>query len=261
MSFTPPPPPPPPPPATVEEKVPPAAWLVPLGAALAVVGAFIPWFRPVVSGTVAGQSHSETVKDAVHSWNDGKIGLLAPIALAVVAFGVVALLTGRQSARFSRGSKGPVVAAARGAMIAGAVSLVAMLIAWAFVPSQYKFTDSGREYSWDDFKKLLVNAGVTNVDLSRGAQAGYWLTVAGAIVVLVGGILMLVTRRKPTEVSGSTFGAAPVGAYPPPVGGQYGPPPANQYGAPQAPQQGWQQPPAAPQAPQQGWQPPAPPQH
>ncbi len=221
MSAMPPPPPPshgapppPPPPvrqSEVEEKAPPVAWLVPLAAVLAVVGVFTPWFKPQISGTVNGRSDSgDAVKDALYSWKEGKLGLVAPIVLVVVAIGIVAMLAGKNS-RFHRGSTSPVVNGARGAIIAGVVAVGAVVVSYFLLPSQYTFTDGAKEYSWDELENLFRAQGVSDVDLSQGPQIGLWLTVAGGVVAIIGGVLMLVTRSKPAPVAQVPGGFPPAG--------------------------------------------------
>lgn len=169
---------------------PPAAWLVPAAAALAVVGTVFPWFRPHVRVGSASRDY-----DGLYSVRDGKIGLLAPIVLVVVAVMVVGLLRGRARGRLA-GSVDPVRTVAKYAIGAGAASLVCVLIAWFLVSSQYRFTDSaGATISWDGYAARLASVGGS---LSRGPQPGYWLTVAAAALAVVGGALML-AQAGPVE--------------------------------------------------------------
>jgi hypothetical protein len=222
--------------------VPPAAWLVPLAAVLALVGAFTPWFKAKATASAAGQTIHHTF-DGLYSFKDGKIGLLAPILLVVLAIGVVGLLLGRSPARFSRGSAHPVASAGKAAVVVGVLSLICTLIAWFLVKSQYKFKESGKEYSWDDYIKVAKAAGV-KLELSRGPQLGYFLTIAAGVVAIIGGVLMILAARGASAApSGYQPGAAPGGYQPPPPGGYQ----------PQQPPPGYQ-----PQAPG-GYQPPPPP--
>ena len=195
-------PPPPPVTQTAPVQAPPVAWLVPLAALLAVIGAFTPWFRP--HGEAGGASKDF---DNLYSWKDGKIGLVAPIILVILAISVIGLLQGKARGRFASGPD-PVRSVAKYCIGAGVVSLVCLLIAWFLVTSQYKFQVPGRTYSWDDFEKL----GVT---LSRGPQIGYWLTLVAGVLAIVGGVLMLLAA-KPVPVS-------PSGAFPPPQNGAFPP--------------------------------------
>ncbi len=224
----------PPPAAPVQTqavKVPIVAWLVPLAALLAVIGVFTPWFRP--KATVSGRSESST--NALYSFEDGKIGLLAPILLLVLAIGVVGLLVGRAPARFSKGSAHPVASAGKGAVIVGAVSLVGAVIAWFLVKSQYKFPGpNGRDLSWDNFIRAAKALGV-NVELSRGPQIGYFLTIAAAVLAIVAGVLMIIAARGSTtsvshpgyQPAGAAQGYQPAGARHgfQPVPGGYAPAP------------------------------------
>lgn len=196
---------PPPPPGTVPvAKAPPVAWLIPLAALLAVIGVFTPWFKP--HGEVGKYSQDF---DALYSVKDGKIGLLAPIALVVLAISVVGLLRGKVRGRLA-GSADPVRSAAKYAIGVGVGSLICLVIAWVMVTSQYKFTLNGTEYSWSDFESKVKAAGGT---LSRGPQFGYWLTLAGALLAVIAGIVMLVQAKSAAPAGTPT--PPPPGAYPP----------------------------------------------
>jgi hypothetical protein len=226
-------PPPPPPLGAFEQEdvpTPPIAWLVPLAALLAVIGAFLPWFHGNVS--VPGRG-SRSFQDSLYSYADGRIGLLPPITLVVLSISVIGLLRGKTPRRFTRGSSGPVVSAARGALIIGGVSLVCVIIAWFLVPTQYKFTEQGQKVSWNDELDRLHAAGV-DASFSRGPQVGYFLTIAAAVLAVVAGALMLLLRSK-------AGGPAQVAAYPPPAGAY--PPPGPQQWNPQPGPQQWGQPP------------------
>lgn len=196
-----------PPGVTPVPKAPPIAWLIPLAALLAVIGAFTPWFKP--HGQIGRYSQDF---DALYSFKDGKIGLIAPIALVVLALSVIGLLQGKVRGRLA-GSTDPVRSMAKYAIGVGVVSLVCLLIAWFLVTTQYKFTVGGQEYSWNDFESKLKTAGGT---LGRGPQIGYWLTLVGALLAIVAGVVMLVQAKSSTP-------AQPVGApqrtLPPPPSG------------------------------------------
>ena len=205
---------------TQEAKAPVVAWLVPLAALLSLVGAFTPWFRP--KATVSG--HSESTTNALYSWEDGRIGLLAPILLVVLAVGVVGLLRGKAPARFSRGSAHPVATAGKLAILFGGISLVCAALAWFFVKSQYKFPGpNGRDLSWDDFIKAAKQLGV-DVKLSRGPEIGYFLTIVAAVLAIVGGVLMILAARNATTASTGQ----PSTGYPPAGQPSTGYPPAGQ---------------------------------
>lgn len=189
--------PPVPPPAAPDTSravsVPVVAWLVPVAALLAVVGAVTPWFKAKATASAAGQSIHHTF-DGLYSFKDGKIGLLAPVLLVIIAIGVVGLLIGRSPARFGRNSANPVASAGKAAIVAGALSLVCVIIAWFLVKTQYKFKDNGKSYSWDDYIKLAKDSGV-KLELSRGPQIGYFLTIAAGLVAIIAGVLMVLAAR------------------------------------------------------------------
>lgn len=179
----------PPPPQltkTPAERPPAVAWLIPAAAVLAVVGVFTPWFSP--TGTYHGHLVLRA-ESALYSWKDGKIGLLAPILLVIAGLGVAGLMRGKVVSRFERGAHGPVAAAARNSMIVGVVSLVAAGIAWFLVPNQFDNIPSDAGGSWD-------GAAQMGIDMSRGPQVGYWLTIVAALLSIVGGALMYAMRDK-----------------------------------------------------------------
>jgi Co/Zn/Cd efflux system component len=162
------------------------AWLVVLAGALALVGAFTPWFRPKASA----HGRSISARDSVYTWDDGKIGILASVLLVLAGFGVLALLLGKASRRFTANGRHPVENAGRTSMIAGAVGLVVSGGAWILVPHQYK--------QWDEIQSEVRSIGGT---LSRGPQIGFFLTVAAAILALVGGAVLIAAHRRKGSVS------------------------------------------------------------
>ncbi len=198
---------PPPPPGTVAAaKAPTVTWLLPAAALLALIGALTPWFTP--HGQAGGVSKDF---DSLYSFNDGKIGLVVPIANVVVAIMAIGLLQGRTRGRLSS-APDPVRSVARYAIIAGAVSALCLVIAWFFVTSQYKFELNGTELSWDDFAARLKAAGGS---LTKGPQIGYWLSAAAAVVAIVGGLLIMV-QTKPTQPARSGPPPAPPALQKPP---------------------------------------------
>ena len=194
---------PPPPPGVVPtEPAPPVAWLIPLAALLAVIGAFTPWFTPEAS--VNGRTID--AQNSLYSWKDGKVGLIAPIVLVIIGFTVFGLLRGKRGGRFAAAAD-PVKAAGRYAAIAGVVSVVCLVIAWFLVTSQYTFNG----LSWDELEKRLAAAGGT---LSRGPQIGYFLTIAAAALAIIGGVLMMTMSKRSTPATNATpppptYGPAP----------------------------------------------------
>lgn len=179
---------PPPAPGTVAvTNAPPVAWLLPLAAVLAVIGVFTPWFRP--HGEAGGASKDF---DSLYSFKDGKVGLIAPIVLVVIAIMAIGLLRGKVRGRLA-GAGDPVRTLAKYAVIAGVVSAVCLVIAWVLVSSQYKFSLNGSELSWNDFESRLKAVGGS---LSRGPQIGYWLTAAAAVLAIVAGVVMMLQTKS-----------------------------------------------------------------
>jgi hypothetical protein len=213
---------PPPPPGTMPvAKAPPIAWLIPLAALLSVIGVFTPWFTP--HGQIGRYSQNF---DSLYSFKDGKIGLIAPIALVVLAVTVIGLLRGKVRGRLA-GSADPVRSAGKYAIGVGIVALVCLVIAWFLVTTQYKFTLAGTEYSWNDFEAKVKQAGGT---LSRGPGIGFWLTLVGGLLAVIAGVVMLMQAKAtaPPPPQLPPPGAFP-GGYPPAAGPQYGAyPPAQQ---------------------------------
>ena len=150
--------------------------------------------------------------DSLYSFKDGKVGLVVPIALVVIAVTAIGLLLGKPRGRLSS-APDPVRSIARYAIIGGAVSAVCLLIAWFFVTSQYKFDLNGTELSWDDFAARLKAAGGS---LTKGPQIGYWLSVAAAALAIVGGVLIMLQRKQNRPGQGGPQPAPPSLQKPPP---------------------------------------------
>lgn len=191
-SYPPPPPPvgappafPPPVPGTQPVQAPAVAWLVPVAALIAVIGAFTPWFDPT-----AERNGVNLLKGggALYSWKDGRIGLAAPILLVILAISVIGLLRGKVSRRFS-GSQNPVRSVGKVTIGLGVVALVCVVIAWFLVPGQYHFiTTDGTSFSWHDLQRHGLKMG-------RGPQIGFYLTIVAGVLAIVGGIAMLATAK------------------------------------------------------------------
>ena len=91
------------------------------------------------------------------------------------------------------------------------MAVVCTVVAWFMLPSQYKIDGpDGRKLSWDDAVKLAKQEGI-NLDISRGPQIGFWLTIAGAVLAIAGGVLLMAAGKK------AAVALPPVPPPPPPV--------------------------------------------
>lgn len=182
--------PPPPPGAAAAVKVPPLAWVIVIGGVIGFIGLFTPWFRPEIK--VQGETFHG---DSLFAWEDGRVGLIGPIFLGLIALGAFLALIGKQR-RAVRFGKDEVESVGIAAMIAGAVAIVALLIAWFMVTSQYKVPTDFK--NWDDMVKQVEAAGGS---VSRGPGIGFWLTGIGGVVSLVGGALTFFAHKSTSGAS------------------------------------------------------------
>ncbi|MBV9594786.1 MAG: hypothetical protein JO147_13445 [Actinobacteria bacterium] len=215
-------------------QVPAWAWLFVLAAILGVIGAIMPWFQPTIGGrTIPGAT-------VVHSWNDGRIGLLGPILMLAGGIRWFAGLIGRGQvavARRGRYVANPLKSASVYALIVGAVTLALLAVAYGLVPENYK--------DWDQAKQFAHQAGLS---LGRGPALGFWLVLAAGGIFLALGAYGWIAFRKQAETA-APFAATGYGAPSYPSRGYVGPGyPATGYGAPGYPASG---------APASGFIPPA----
>ena len=153
------------------------AWLPATFAVVALVGAALPWFAPTGTGRGARLDIPEA-----YCWQAGRIGFLAPLVLVVVALLVVGPRLGwfakNQPARRLRRD---------GLLLAGAglAAGIVLALTWVLLPKSYTFSG----LTWD----ALVGIGL---DLRRGPQPGYFLTVAAAADAVVCGIVYLFAGRR-----------------------------------------------------------------
>jgi hypothetical protein len=158
--------------------------LIPLAALLALVGAVTPWFAPV--GTV-NDVRVLQAEHALYSWKDGRLGLIAPIALTILGIGVIALMRGRTSGRFRR-SDSPLSSAGNRALWVSLISAGGLGASWEFVTHQYRPpVDNGG--SWDGAQQM-------GIAMSRNPQVGFYLTAAAVVLALVGGIALKSAGRR-----------------------------------------------------------------
>lgn len=185
-------------------------WLVPLGALLAVVGLFTPWFKPSIKATRPGNGGRVSLPfENLYSIKDGRIGILAPVVLVVVAVGVVSLLQGRVPRRFAGKSRHPVSSAGLSAIGAGVLSLLFLVVAWFLLPGQLTVSksDAGEKLSgYNKIKDRLEGLGYKDLVLSHGAKIGFWLTAIGALLVIVAGVLLFLDGKKQQAAQAGKIG-------------------------------------------------------
>ncbi|MEO6886727.1 MAG: hypothetical protein ABI232_10670 [Jatrophihabitantaceae bacterium] len=192
-------------PVDVQVKVPAVAWLVPVAGLLGLIGLFTTWFAPY--GDVDGERALSGSN--LHPWDDGKIGMIGPILLIVIGGAVAAMLLGKISSRFTRGSAHPVVNGGRYAAGAGAVTVICLIVAWFMLASQYKVDlGTGSKLSWDDASQLAKQNGHT-LTISHGPQIGFWLTGVAAVLAIIGGVLMILSARSNRAVANAAPQANP----------------------------------------------------
>lgn len=164
------------PPNEPKPRLPRVAWLAAAPAILALVGALLPWFAPTGTGVSI---------PVAHSWQAGRIGFLAP--LAIVGGGIAVL--GPRLGLFSKGQ--PVRPLGRDGMavlLSGALAAVVIVLAWFLLPASYTFSGG---VSWDQ----LASAGH---NLKREPQFGYFISIAAAVLAIgCGAALLVAGRREP----------------------------------------------------------------
>jgi len=166
---------------------PPEIWLVFVSAAVAIAGAFVPWFDPY--GTDVLGHRVLRANHAVYSWQDGRIGLLAPVLLVVFAIGILRMMRGTK--RFAASKVGPVTGVGLWALVVGALTVGCVLVANALLPGQFD-TPAAVGGTWSSVKAY----GIT---MSRNPQTGLWLTLTAAGLCVLCGIALIVsgTRHRP----------------------------------------------------------------
>lgn len=140
---------------------------------LALVGGILPWFHPKADGTAIPGA------DEIHVWQAGKIGLVGPILLIVVG---VLWIKEYLSPSADAEAKPKLALMTLGA---GALGLVAVVFAWFMSTKQYK--------DWDENAAAAKELGIS---LTRGPQAGFWLTVVASLIALGIGAYATLTMRK-----------------------------------------------------------------
>ncbi len=192
-------------PAPVAVKAGQIGWLAPFGALLAVIGLFTPWFKPSIKVTPPNGGGTVTLPfDNLYSIKDGRIGILAPILLVIVSIGIIGLLQGKVHARFARGKRHPVASAGLSAIGAGVLSLIFLLIAWFLLPGQMTVKDDtvGDIKGYSKIKDKLDSLGAKDIVMSHGPKIGFWLTLVGAVLVIVAGVFLFLDGKKKQNAVG-----------------------------------------------------------
>lgn len=167
-------------------------WLVPVAAAMALVGAVTPWFVPTAERNGVNVLKAN---DALYSFMDLKVGLAPPVLLVILSGTVISLLRGKVAPRFAR-SHNPVESVGNMTIGFGVVMIVCLVIAWFLVPVQYHFTTGARTYSWH----YMQDHGVA---MGRGPQLGFYVTLVATALAVVSGVAMVVMAKR--EKAGWTW--------------------------------------------------------
>lgn len=182
-----------PPPASVPiasaplAKAPPVAWLVPIAALAAIVGAILPWFQPILYN----HGKALSIPESAHSWEAGRIGVLGPVLLVLVGILVFRRLMGKASARARKDGRNPVTRAGFVVVVAVVVTLGLQFLARAVVLKAITVNAGGKSFNLVDYASAAGYSGI-----SRGTQIGFWVTAGAAVVALIGGIAMMIVGRK-----------------------------------------------------------------
>jgi hypothetical protein len=161
------------------------AWLLAAPAVLAAFGAVLPWFAP--SGTRGGVRAVEIPR--AYCVQAGHVGFLAPLLLIVAGVSLLGPRLRRTGARPGGDGASVRPLAVDGLILlgCGVAAAIVLVLTWYLLPSSYTFTGG---LSWD----ALERAGF---DLRRGPRAGYFLTVAAAVLAIgCGAALVLAGRRN-----------------------------------------------------------------
>jgi hypothetical protein len=152
-------------------------WLCAAPAAVALVGAVLPWFAPT------GRRVSLPTAYCLQA---GRIGFLAPLAIIGVAVAVLGRRLGwtrTDRPLRSRETDGLLIAGS------GAVAGIVLVVTWYLLPSSYTFTAG---LSWDQ-----LNSG--GHALTRGPQPGYFISIGAAVLAVACGALLVWTGRRESE--------------------------------------------------------------
>lgn len=176
-------------------KAPPWAILAISAGVLALIGLFLPWFKPSVGDIEAEES--------IYAWTV-RLGLIGPIVIAICALLWVKLM-------LKPSTRDEIDKTLRSTAIGGVVGLVAVVVSWFLVPSAYTDWDAAQAY-----------ADSVGESLSRGPQIGLWITALACIDALAAAALgYTMLKKNPAAAPGGPGAAYPApGAGQPPYPGQ-----------------------------------------
>lgn len=177
----------------------PGGIVVVVAAIVAVIGVLLPWAKAGVSGALAqsGLDVSQSVSGL--STSDGKIFLALAIALVVV--GVVALATGA-------GRWTGIAAIVLGVLAAAFAVYEIATLKSSFVDSVLKQVQQqapvGTSQAILDRARAVIQQFIDRGAISIKAGVGLFLSAAGGVAAVLGGIMLLGERRGGTSSTETT---------------------------------------------------------
>lgn len=151
-----------------------STWVLAVGAGVAGVGSFLPWFAP--HGAI--DLKTKVPDESLFGWD--LVGFSFPAAAVLGVVGVVGAIVAASGRRSLPFGLNPRKAIAWSALIAGLVALAGLYTDWRDVPAK---TGIGQD-AWD-------NATVSGFHVSSGPQAGAWLVLIGAVVAVLAAAWLL----------------------------------------------------------------------
>jgi hypothetical protein len=163
----------------------PGAIVVLVGAVVAIVGVFLPWVKAAVSGTLAQSGLDVSQSASGLKTNDGKLVLACAIILIIV--GVVGLVTGTK--RWMG-----VVAIILGLIAGGSAVINIFTLKTQFIDEAMKLAPAGTSQEVLDRARVVIQQFIDQGAISIKAGVGLFLSAAGGVAVLLGGIMLLGER-------------------------------------------------------------------